>query len=72
MSNNANNSAFPSPQSAINQDADGLTKREYIATQIAAAVSGTGPGWPSHEGDEKWIAQYAVKAADALLAELAK
>ena len=47
----------------------GLTKREYMATQIAAGICSTGPGWPS-SSDGYAIAERAVDIADALLAAL--
>lgn len=51
----------------------GLTKREYIATQIAAGIA---TNYDQAAENSAWTfeatAQRAVRIADALLAELAK
>jgi hypothetical protein len=70
MSINGNNFAFPTPQTEFNQDANGLTKREYFA---AMAMQ----GWlankerPQHflPADDM---RYCVTIADELLKALAK
>jgi hypothetical protein len=64
---NANESAFV----AINMDGryDGLTKREYMATQLMAGLLANSSNIDNLMTDD---ATLAVEAADALLAELAK
>lgn len=62
---NANTPAFPA-HTSINQI--GLSKREYFAGQaLLAAIA-----HPGLVGHLDLAAAHAVKAADALLAELAK
>lgn len=66
------NPAFPIPES--NQTTDkGLTKLEYGALQIAAAMCSTGAGesLPS-SGDRHEIARRSVLIASAVLAEANK
>lgn len=83
MSDNKNLPAFPdtmraAPQSYINQYPEnwptGLTKREYfagLAMQGLMACNDKG-GFNSIEDSCAEAAHFAVKAADALLAELSK
>lgn len=68
--------AFASPGTTYSSGdvigaAEGMTKREYIATQIAAGICACSGAWPSGaDGDE--LANRAVTIADALLRELAR
>lgn len=73
---NANELAFPLVVTNLNGDSQvsaGLTKREYIAAKCMAGIL------PTCTADDATVdkviavvATYSVKAADALLAELAK
>lgn len=78
---NASASAFPSEQSAFNQDANGLTKREYLAALVMQGLYANS-GLPAPSAKDDYTsdrgftsrlrrAEEAVKAADALLAALA-
>lgn len=74
--NNATESAFPNqpcvyPNGQVQEGTFGLTKREYIATQIVAGICASSRTWPS-ASDSEYLAVTAVAVADALLAELAK
>jgi hypothetical protein len=73
---NAHMSAFPTPEERsqygemLQHATYGLTKREYIATQIAMGQCANSiPG--SHHVPEN-VARDSVQIADALLAELEK
>ena len=50
----------------------GLTKREYIATQLAAGMLADESADPGSTYPPNGLAHRAVEFADALLAELAK
>jgi hypothetical protein len=78
MKENSSNSAFPSPQSFDNQDANGLTKREYFAglalqgllasnkfDDIAHSMSDK--VWERREAFNRSIAIDAVHIADEIL-----
>ena len=60
---NGDSLAFPFISKYENQE--GLTKREYIATQLMA-------GLLSHGHDTRTAVEYSVKAVDLLLIELNK
>ncbi len=57
---------------AMNQAVTGLTKREYFACHLMAAVQGKLIGAANDHDGIKHLAETAVKQADALLAELEK
>lgn len=79
MMENKNLPAFPDPlrgasQSFTNQSPEkepiGLTKREYFAAMAMSGwLASFGPDETAHEGN---VAAFAVRCADALLAELEK
>ncbi len=60
---NGNKFAFPIDESFPTHN--GLTKREYMATQLM-------PGLLSHGHDTRTAVEYSVKAVDLLLIELNK
>jgi len=62
---NANSQAFSDPQSSEYTGATGLSKREYMATQILAGMLANGSSSPVY-------GQRAVEAADILLSILAR
>lgn len=51
---------------------DGLTKREYAAIHICAAMRANGDRWRGTDETFEDYARSSVAQADALLAELAK
>ena len=62
-----NDPAFP-----IGISASGLTKREYVAIQLAAGMLADESADPGSTYPPNGLAHRAVEFADALLAELAK
>ena len=56
----------------VPEEAWGLTKREYFACHLMAAVQGKLIGAANDHDGIKHLAETAVKQADALLAELEK
>ncbi len=76
---NADEQAFPVPGLSSLPNGDfiapigGLTKRECFAALAMQSFARLVPSCPAVTDEEaRWIAQYSVKCADALLAELAK
>ncbi|NGQ91491.1 hypothetical protein G5V65_11340 [Rhodobacter sp. HX-7-19] len=57
-------SAFPSPETEHMHYVPGLTKREYAAIHIAAALAGRGVMFAGED-----VAKRAVELADAVLRE---
>lgn len=70
MSDNKNLPAFPPNAGWEHSEAKGLTKREYFA---AMAMQGWLASYtPAETAKEEYVAAFAVRCADALLAELEK
>lgn len=79
MSDNGNEPAFARPESGFTDGSTGLTKREWfagMAMQGLLADASRVTCEPESEADKSAIfsglAEYSLRAADALLAELAK
>ena len=63
---------FARPDADIEWGAPGLTKREYVAIQLAAGMLADESADPGSTYPPNGLAHRAVEFADALLAELAK